>query len=157
MDNRQREMIHTLMNQHSKPMVQAAYRRIGDWHLAEDLVQETFLTACWKANQICSHTNPTAWLYKTLNNLIMRELHRSYHKEVALDEWNEARESMDIPMHPYLPTGLSEQDKELILLRIDKKLSFDEIAEYYGITNDACRQRLSRAIRKCRLLLDCEK
>ena len=122
MDNRQREMIHTLMNQHSKPMVQAAYRRIGDWHLAEDLVQETFLTACWKANQICSHTNPTAWLYKTLNNLIMRE-----------------------------------QDKELILLRIDKKLSFDEIAEYYGITNDACRQRLSRAIRKCRLLLDCEK
>ena len=67
MDNRQREMIHTLMNQHSKPMVQAAYRRIGDWHLAEDLVQETFLTACWKANQICSHTNPTAWLYKTLN------------------------------------------------------------------------------------------
>lgn len=115
MDNRQREMIHILMNQHSKPMVQAAYRRIGDWHLAEDLVQETFLTACWKANQICSHSNPTA------------------------------------------STGLSEQDKELILLRIDKKLSFDEIAEYYGITNDACRQRLSRAIRKCRSLLDCEK
>lgn len=131
MDNRQREMIHILMNQHSKPMVQAAYRRIGDWHLAEDLVQETFLTACWKANQICSHSNPTAWLYKTLNNLIMRELHRSYHKEVALDEWNEARESMNLPMYLYLPTGLSEQDKELILLRIDKKLSFDKIAEYY--------------------------
>lgn len=84
----------------------------------------------------------------------MRELHRSYHKDVALDEWNEARESMNLPMHLYLPTGLSEQDKELILLRIDKKLSFDEIAEYYGITNDACRQRLSRAIRKCRSLLD---
>lgn len=66
MDNRQREMIHILMNQHSKPMVQAAYRRIGDWHLAEDLVQETFLTACWKANQICSHSNPTAWLYQDI-------------------------------------------------------------------------------------------
>ena len=39
MDNRQREMIHTLMNQHSKPMVQAAYRRIGDWHLAEDITK----------------------------------------------------------------------------------------------------------------------
>lgn len=58
MDNRQREMIHTLMNQHSKPMVQAAYRRIGDWHLAEDLVQETFLTACWKANQILRRFRP---------------------------------------------------------------------------------------------------
>lgn len=133
MDNRQREMIHTLMNQHSKPMVQAEYRRIGDWHLAEDLVQETFLTACWKANQICSHSNPTAWLYKTLNNLIMRELHRSYHKEVALDEWNEARESMDLPMHLYLPTGLSEQDKELILLRIDKKLQWAKLEEAHPL------------------------
>lgn len=75
----------------------------------------------------------------------------------CVDEWNEARESMNLPMYLYLPTGLSEQDKELILLRIDKKLSFDKIAEYYGITNDACRQRLSRAIRKCRSLLDCEK
>ena len=69
----------------------------------------------------------------------------------------QGKNHLDIPMHLYLPTGLSEQDKELILLRIDKKLSFDEIAEYYGITNDACRQRLSRAIRKCRSLLDCEK
>lgn len=68
-----------------------------------------------------------------------------------------ARVGCHIPMYLYLPTGLSEQDKELVLLRIDKKLSFDEIAEYYGITNDACRQRLSRAIRKCRSLLDCEK
>lgn len=42
MDNRQREMIHTLMNQHSKPMVQAAYRRIGDWHLAEDALKKEF-------------------------------------------------------------------------------------------------------------------
>jgi len=60
MDNRQREMIHTLMNQHSKPMVQAAYRRIGDWHLAEDLVQETFLTACWKSNMLSHKSNCVA-------------------------------------------------------------------------------------------------
>lgn len=149
MDNRQREMIHTLMNQHSKPMVQAAYRRIGDWHLAEDLVQETFLTACWKANQICSHTNPTAWLYKTLNNLIMRELHRSYHKEVALDEWNEARESMDIPMHLYLPTGLSEQDKELILLRIDKNFHSMRLQNTMGLpmmlADNGCPERFANA------------
>ena len=57
MDNRQREMIHILMNQHSKPMVQAAYRRIGDWHLAEDLVQETFLTALFGSGKN-SHYGP---------------------------------------------------------------------------------------------------
>lgn len=137
MDNRQREMIHILMNQHSKPMVQAAYRRIGDWHLAEDLVQETFLTACWKANQICSHSNPTAWLYKTLNNLIMRELHRSYHKEVALDEWNEARESMNLPMYLYLPTGLSEQDKEMTPSFSARKEKLHHVRHIHMLTRGA--------------------
>lgn len=52
MDSRQREHIHQLMLQHSETMVRLTYRRIGDWHLAEDLVQETFLTACCKADQI---------------------------------------------------------------------------------------------------------
>lgn len=62
MDNRQREMIHILMNQHSKPMVQAAYRRIGDWHLAEDLVQETFFDCLLesKSNMLSLKSNCVA-------------------------------------------------------------------------------------------------
>ena len=39
----------------------------------------------------------------------------------------------------------------------DRETENDTPDIYYGITNDACRQRLSRAIRKCRSLLDCEK
>ena len=45
MDKQQREYIHHLMLQYSDAMVRLTYRRVGDWHLAEDLVQETFLTA----------------------------------------------------------------------------------------------------------------
>mgnify|MGYP000648278948 len=48
MDKQQREYIHHLMLQYSDAMVRLTYRRVGDWHLAEDLVQETFLTACCK-------------------------------------------------------------------------------------------------------------
>ena len=73
-----------------------------------------------------------------------------------LDETSDAYGELELPMHIYLPAGLSEQDKELILLRVDKGLSFDEIAEYYGITNVACRKWLSRAIQKCRTLLEKE-
>lgn len=42
MDKQQRECIHHLMLQYSDAMVRLTYRRVGDWHLAEDLVQETF-------------------------------------------------------------------------------------------------------------------
>lgn len=49
MDKQQREYIHHLMLQYSDAMIRLTYRRVGDWHLAEDLVQETFLTACCKS------------------------------------------------------------------------------------------------------------
>lgn len=82
MDKQQREYIHHLMLQYSDAMVRLTYRRVGDWHLAEDLVQE------------------------------------------------------------------------IILLRIDKGYSFLELAEHFGISEMACRQRLSRALHKCRTLLE---
>lgn len=52
MDKQQREYIHHLMLQYSDAMVRLTYRRVGDWHLAEDLVQETFLTACCSTNYL---------------------------------------------------------------------------------------------------------
>ena len=52
MDKQQREYIHHLMLQYSDAMVRLTYRRVGDWHLAEDLVQETFLTACCKSERV---------------------------------------------------------------------------------------------------------
>lgn len=57
------------------------YRRVGDWHLAEDLVQETFLTACCKSERVCAHKKPVAWLFETLNNLTLRESRRFYHMQ----------------------------------------------------------------------------
>lgn len=69
MDKQQREYIHHLMLQYSDAMVRLTYRRVGDWHLAEDLVQETFLTACCKSERVCGHKKPVAWLFETLNNL----------------------------------------------------------------------------------------
>lgn len=154
MDSRQREFIHQLMLQHSDMMVRLAYRRTGDWHLAEDLVQETFLTACCKAEQICEHIKPVAWLYETLNNLTLRESRRYYHTEISIEEATGIHTEMKLPMEYHLPVGLNETEREIILLRVDRGYSFQELAEYYGLTETACRQRLSRALRKCRTLLE---
>lgn len=156
MDSRQREHIHQLMLQHSETMVRLTYRRVGDWHLAEDLVQETFLTACCKADQICEHIKPVAWLYETLNNLTMRERRRAYHTDVSTEEIAELQCEMPLPLEFYLPKGLNDDEREVILLRLDKGYSFQELAELYGLTEAACRQRVSRAIRKCRKLIEDE-
>lgn len=154
MDKQQREYIHHLMLQYSDAMVRLTYRRVGDWHLAEDLVQETFLTAYCKSERVCGHKKPVAWLFETLNNLTLRESRRFYHTEVSIEDIAESHEITELPMTCHIPMGLSALEQEIILLRIDKGYSFLELAEHFGISEMACRQRLSRALHKCRTLLE---
>ena len=86
MTKTQQELLCLLMDRHSAVMVQFAYRKTGDAALAEDLVQEAFLTACTKAELLEQHPKPAAWLYDTLNKLILRELGRAVHtRELPLD------------------------------------------------------------------------
>lgn len=123
MDKQQREYIHHLMLQYSDAMVRLTYRRVGDWHLAEDLVQETFLTACCKSERVCGHKKPVAWLFETLNNLTLRESRRFYHTEVSIEDIAESYELTELPMACHIPMGLSGSEQEIILLRIDKGYS----------------------------------
>ena len=106
MDKQQREYIHHLMLQYSDTMVRLTYRRVGDWHLAEDLVQETFLTACCKSERVCGHKKPVAWLFETLNNLTLRESRRFYHTEVSIEDIAESYELTELPMACHIPMGL---------------------------------------------------
>lgn len=152
----QMEFIKLLMEKHSQHMIQLTYRRTCDWQLAEDLVQETFLTACCKPDQVCNHINPAAWLYDTLNKLTMRELDRAYRAAEVYELEDELVGLTDVhlPMEYHLPVGLTAKDRELILMRVDGGFSFEAIAEHYGVSEAACRQRMSRAMRKCRMLLE---
>ena len=124
MDKQQREYIHHLMLQYSDAMVRLTYRRVGDWHLAEDLVQETFLTACCKSERVCGHKKPVAWLFETLNNLTLRESRRFYHTEVSIEDIAESYELTELPMACHIPMGLSGSEQEIILLRIEIKIYF---------------------------------
>lgn len=108
MDKQQREYIHHLMLQYSDAMVRLTYRRVGDWHLAEDLVQETFLTACCKSERVCGHKKPVAWLFETLNNLTLRESRRFYHTEVSIEDIAESYELTELPMACHIPMGLDQ-------------------------------------------------
>ena len=111
MDKQQREYIHHLMLQYSDAMVRLTYRRVGDWHLAEDLVQETFLTACCKSERVCGHKKPVAWLFETLNNLTLRESRRFYHTEVSIEDIAESYELTELPMACHIPMGILESVK----------------------------------------------
>jgi len=149
----QKEMIGQLMRQYAPLMVQLTFRRTGDPQLSEELVQETFLTACKKADIICNHEKPLAWLYQTLQYLTMKEINRACHsREQSSEELQDIAAADDPPaFHEILPRTLTTEERRILILRFEHRLPHREIAEALGISEAACRKQVSRALQKCRI------
>ena len=149
----QKEIIGQLMRQHAPLMVQLTFRRTGDPQLAEELVQETFLTACKKADIVCSHEKPQAWLYQTLQYPTIKEITRACHRrEQSSEDLQDLGAADDPPsFHEILPRNLTTEEQRILILRFEHRLSHREIAEALGISEVACRKQVSRALQKCRI------
>lgn len=161
MTQAQLKKLHDLFIVHSKHMAEMAYRYTGDSGLADDLVQEVFLLAAAKMDEVYLHPNAPGWLYQALHNLIKNEMKRAYHhREIPLEEVegqpDEIGPGLPLPISALLPEGLSDKEKELILLRVEDRLSYSEIAELKGLRESTCRKNVSRAIQECRKLLEQE-
>jgi len=154
----QREQIGRLMVRYAPGMVQLAFRKTCDRRLAEELVQETFLTACVKAERVCTCENPGTWLYNVLYKLILRALEQSWRtREIPVEQIETLIAQTDeLNVADCLPRGLTREERRLILLRVEYGLSHRELAGWMGLSEAACRKRLSRAVRRCRLLLEQE-
>ena len=151
----QKEMIGQLMRQYAPLMVQLTFRRTGDPQLSEELVQETFLTACKKADIICNHEKPLAWLYQTLQYLTMKEINRACHsREQSSEELQDIAAADDPPaFHEILPRTLTTEERRILILRFEHRLPHREIAEALGISEAACRKQVSRTLQKCRITI----
>lgn len=154
MTREQNELITRCVEEYGGQLIQMAYRLTGSAELAKDLVQETMLTACCKITAFSIHENQKGWLQKTLWNLAIREREKAYHRDVPLEtDYIEGISGIELPMEYYLPSGLKEKEREIILMRIDRRMSYADIAEIRGISEEACRQQLSRAVRRCKELM----
>ena len=151
MTQEQIDLIAQLAEHHGAHMVQLTYRRTGDEQQAQDIVQETFLTACCRAEVLAAHVNPAGWLYQVLTFLTRRKQEK-YKRELHCEAPPAVFPSPEssLPLECYLPNTLSPQDRELLVMRLQDDLSYQEIAERRGITEAACRQQMSRAKRRCR-------
>lgn len=154
MTHEQSKIISNLYRQYFDDIYGFVYRHIGDKELSEDITQQTFLTACQKPDEICSHENPIGWLYITASFIVRRENDRAYHK------LEQSLEALDSPIAAEVvstfdeilsdPLAISAKDREILLLKYRDGLRHREIAEKYGITELASIKRLSKALANCR-------
>ena len=152
-----KQFVEGLYKTNYDKMFRYAYRLIGKSEKAEELVQETFVLALLHESELINHPKPTSWLFVTLKYQIMNDRRRKESSsEVSLDEFFSLEaEPLKEPLDTVLPKELSESERWLLIWKFEERIDYREMSERLGISQNACRIRVMRAVEKCRRYWDC--
>jgi RNA polymerase sigma factor (sigma-70 family) len=153
-----------LVRRHIDLVYASAVRRLrGDRATAEDVTQGVFIILARKANSIAPGAHLTAWLLKTTRYVAANAMRlaaiRRRHEQIAAEQVSEAWDEDDsaeehwraiAPLLDDAVAQLAASDRRIILLRFFEGRSLAEVGETVGISADAARKRIERAIGKLR-------
>lgn len=142
-------------------MVRMAAARAGcDAATASEASQLTFIALARKARSLSGRQSLGGWLYLTAMLQAKNALSLQRHEAKKRERFLTQMEAPDDPetgtwqtMQPVLNEAmrsLSENDREMILLRFYRSLSIDEIGSLLGIATAAAQKRVNRATDRLR-------
>jgi RNA polymerase sigma-70 factor (ECF subfamily) len=148
------EPFHDLMRRHGGPAHFVAEGRLGSAALAQDAVQETFIRVVRERSRYDASRPFAPWFYTILRN-VCTDLQR---KESRYREHLDDLATGGLPPARAPDTGiafealrnLSDDEREILILRLINGLSFREIADHLGCSEDAAKKRAQRALRRLR-------
>ena len=157
------EAFTALVGKYQKSVHALAWRKIGDFHIAEEITQDTFLQAYKKLSTLRNPNQCAGWLYVIANNLCKRwiqkkklstqslegtpmvEIENSSYKRYV----SEQRET-DTTEHRHeivkrLLQRLPESERTVITLHYLGEMTAKEIGRFLGVSVNTINSRLRRA------------
>lgn len=151
-----------LVQRHLDLVYSAALRQVGgDAHRARDVAQEVFATLARKSAALGGHPVLAGWLYNTTQHLARRAVRAEQRRRVREAEalrmnetdagaehaadWERIRPVLDAVMRE-----LGEGEREAVVLRFFARRQFAEIGRVLGVSEDAARMRVERALERLR-------
>jgi RNA polymerase sigma factor (sigma-70 family) len=149
-----------LVARHITWVAAAARRRLSDSALADDATQATFILLAQKARSLRGETVLSAWLFQTLRYTCLataraerrrrqRETQAAQLMQASQNDrdnehlWNELAGQLD-----EVVAKLGGVDRRAVLLRFYENKSFVEVGQMLGMSEDAARKRVVRAVEK---------
>ena len=152
-----------LVNKYQKGIHALAWRKIGDFHIAQEITQDTFLKAYENLGDLKSYNSFGGWLYviaarlcydwrqknamplESMDNIDASEVdHVSYSRYVADKQATEADETRREVVKKLLQK-LPESERTVITLFYLGEMTINAISEFLGVSPNTIKSRLSRA------------
>jgi RNA polymerase sigma-70 factor (ECF subfamily) len=152
-----RQAFTTLVERYWDRLYRWLYRLTHDRHTAEDLAQETFLKAFAALASFQPGTNFRAWLFRIAHNSFAN------HQRVTSRSRQGLPEQLPSAAEGPLERALSRESLQLLarairrlpadfrsafLLRAEEGLSFRQVGEVLGVTEETARWRVFKARQK---------
>ncbi len=163
------DAFEVLVRKHQKRMLNIAYRMIGNYEEACDIVQDTFISAYKSIKSFKGEAKFSTWLYTIVMNLSknrLKQLRTQLHREKfsiddpALTNNGQVRGALASSGPSALETlerrdvqqkvqqcinSLDEEFREVLILRDIQGFSYDEISDVLTVPEGTVKSRLSRA------------
>lgn len=152
-----RDAFGELVEQYRDNVYRLAYRMCGNAYDADEAAQEAFVAA-WRAlPNFRGDAKFSTWLYRLTTNAAIDVMRREKrHQTVGDGEMIEVADDADSPQETVERTEqqeavqealatLSEEYREVLLLRYMKELDYAEIAEVLQLPSGTVKSRINRA------------
>ena len=155
-----------LVKKYQRSVHALAWRKVGDFHIAEDITQETFLKAYQKLSTLKEPQSFASWLYVITANQCKAWLRKKRTWIQSLEETSSAQlekatysghiiaenEQMTVEAQrevvKKLLAKLQESDRTVITLYYLGGMNYEEISNFLGVSVGAIKSRLHRARRR---------
>jgi uncharacterized protein (TIGR03435 family) len=157
------EAFRALVDRYAGLVYHAALRQAGNPHTAEEVTQAVFIALAQKAGRIPRGAILSGWLFRAtrfaFNNLAREQIRRQRREQEAVMMETILRPddtaSVWEQIVPHLNDALDRlprKDREAVLVRFFQDKSHRELARTLGVSEDAAKVRVSRALEKLRLI-----
>jgi RNA polymerase sigma-70 factor (ECF subfamily) len=164
--NGRTDLFAELVGQFQTPIYNLALRMTGSAADAADLTQDTFVRAWIHLDKYDPRKKFFTWLYTLSLNLIRNHLrkrasclapaHEPAAVSLALDPAQALASRQEAGRIQQLLLRLPEDQREALWLRFFSDLSYSEMAAIMGVSPSGAKMRVSRGLRRLRVLVQDE-
>jgi RNA polymerase sigma factor (sigma-70 family) len=153
---RSQEAFAVLVERYGRLVYSACRRRLGNSALAEDATQTVFMLLARKAGKL-QHKQLSGWLLTaarlTCANMRRKEQRMKQRETMSGMQVDDVDHSSDAELLAMLDDGLLQlraSDRTALMLRFFQEQPWKEVGEALGLTDDAARKKVERAMDRLR-------